>query len=136
MRLNLLLLYPQFTIMSTTQQTGIIELDEMEFYAYHGCFREEQIVGNRFIVSIAIETDVTLPAQTDRIQDALNYVKVYELVKEEMKQTSHLLEHITNRILDRLYQHFPFIVNARVKVSKLNPPMGGQMKKVSVTLSR
>ncbi len=122
--------------MSTIHQTGIIELEEMEFYAYHGCFKEEQIVGNRFLVNITIETDVTLPSQTDRIQDALNYVKVYELVKAEMKQKSHLLEHITSRILDQLFEQFPFIKSARVKVSKMNPPMGGQMKKVSLTISR
>lgn len=122
--------------MDVTHQTGIIELEEMEFYAYHGCYKEEQIVGNRFLVSITIVTNVTLAAQTDKIQDALNYVKVYEIVKSEMKQTSHLLEHITSRILDSLYRNFPFIQKATVKVSKMNPPMGGQMKKVSLTLSR
>lgn len=122
--------------MDVTHQTGIIELEEMEFYAYHGCYKEEQIVGNRFLVSIIIETDVALAAQTDKIQDALNYVKVYEMVKSEMKQTSHLLEHITLRILDSLFKNFPIIQKATVKVSKMNPPMGGQMKKVSLTLSR
>lgn len=122
--------------MDITNQTGIIELEEMEFYAYHGCYKEEQIVGNRFLVSITLETDVLLATQTDKIQDALNYVKVYEIVKSEMKQTSHLLEHITSRILDNLYRNFPFIQKATVKVSKMNPPMGGQMKKVSLTLSR
>jgi dihydroneopterin aldolase len=122
--------------MSLKGQTGIIELEEMEFYAYHGCFKEEQIVGNRFLVNITIETDVATPAQTDRIQDALNYVKVYELVKAEMKQTSHLLEHITSRILNRLFEQFPFIKSAMVKVSKMNPPIGGQMKRISLTLKR
>ena len=122
--------------MSLESQTGIIELEEMEFYAYHGCYKEEQIVGNRFLVNITIEMDVAIPSKTDRIQDALNYVKVYELVKMEMKQTSHLLEHITSRILNRLFEQFPFILKAQVKVSKMNPPMGGQMKKVSLTLKR
>ena len=122
--------------MSLESQTGIIELEEMEFYAYHGCYKEEQIVGNRFLVNITIETDVTLPSQSDRIQDALNYVRVYEMVKAEMKQTSHLLENITSRILNQLFEQFPFIKSAKVKVSKMNPPMGGQMKKISLTLKR
>lgn len=122
--------------MSLKGQTGIIELEEMEFYAYHGCFKEEQIVGNQFLVNITIETDVTTPAQTDRIQDALNYVKVYDMVKAEMKQTSHLLEHITSRILNQLFEQFPTIKSATVKVSKMNPPMGGQMKRISLTLKR
>lgn len=122
--------------MSTNPQTGIIELEEMEFYAYHGCYKEEQIVGNRFIVNISIETDISVAAKTDRIQDALNYVKVYELVKTEMKQPSHLIEHVASRILDRLYEQFPFIKSAQVKISKMNPPMGGQMKKVSLSVKR
>ena len=129
-------LFKNTDTMSLESQTGIIELEEMEFYAYHGCYKEEQIVGNRFLVNITIEMDVAIPSKTDRIQDALNYVKVYELVKMEMKQTSHLLEHITSRILNRLFEQFPFILKAQVKVSKMNPPMGGQMKKVSLTLKR
>jgi dihydroneopterin aldolase len=115
---------------------GIIELEEMEFYAYHGCFKEEKVVGNRFIVNIAIKTDMTLPIKSDKINDALNYMKVYELVRQEMQQTSNLLENLTARIIETLYQNFPQIKWTRVKVSKMNPPMGGQMKKVSVTLEK
>jgi dihydroneopterin aldolase len=101
---------------------GIIELEEMEFYAYHGCFKEEKVVGNRFIVNIAIKTDMTLPIKSDKINDALNYMKVYELVRQEMQQTSNLLENLTARIIETLYQNFPQIKWTRVKVSKMNPP--------------
>ncbi|MBZ4675735.1 MAG: folB [Anaerophaga sp.] len=122
--------------MDTQIPNGIIELEEMEFYAYHGCFREENVVGNRFIVNIALKTDMTLPMKSDKINDALNYMKVYELVRQEMQQTSNLLENVTARIVDSLYRNFPQIKWTRVKVSKMNPPMGGQMKKVSVTLEK
>ncbi|MGQ1891816.1 dihydroneopterin aldolase [Thermophagus sp. OGC60D27] len=122
--------------MDTQFPNGIIELEEMEFYAYHGCFREENVVGNRFIVNIAIKTDMELPMNSDKIDDAINYVKVYNLVRIEMQRTSNLLEHVTSRILNALYRNFPQILWARVKVSKMNPPMGGQMEKVSVTLER
>ena len=115
---------------------GIIELEAMEFYAYHGCFREENVVGNRFIVNITLKTDMTKPMESDNINDALNYVKVYELVRTEMQKTSNLLEHVTARILKTLYQNFPQIQWARVKVSKMNPPMGGQMERVSVMLEK
>jgi dihydroneopterin aldolase len=74
--------------------------------------------------------------KSDKINDALNYVKVYELVRHEMQQTSNLLENVTARIVDSLYRNFPQIKWTRVKVSKMNPPMGGQMKKVSVTLEK
>ncbi|MFO8000942.1 MAG: dihydroneopterin aldolase [Marinilabilia sp.] len=122
--------------MEAKHPNGIIELEEMEFYAYHGCYREEQVVGNRFLVNIAIRTDMTQPMRSDKIDDALNYVKVYELVKTEVQQTSNLLEHVTARVIDALYRHFPQIQWTRVKISKMNPPMGGQMNNVSVTLEK
>ena len=117
-------------------QKGIIELEDMEFYAYHGCFKEEQIVGNRFIVNISIQVDVEQPAKSDNIKDALNYVTVYELTKKEIQQKSHLVEHLTERILNSIHKQFDYIDWAKVKVSKMNPPMGGQMKAVSVTMQR
>ncbi|HAN19108.1 MAG: dihydroneopterin aldolase [Bacteroidetes bacterium GWC2_33_15] len=115
---------------------GQIQIENMEFYAYHGCFKEEQIVGNRFLVDLTIETDMNIPSKTDNINDALNYQTAYELVKQEMQKKSHLLEHIAGRILDVLYVKFNSIRKATVKVSKMNPPMGGKMERVSVTMSR
>lgn len=120
--------------MDSKIKSGVIELEEMEFYAYHGCFREENVVGNRFLVNISIRTDMSVPMQTDNIGDALNYVKVYDLVRTEMQKTSNLLEHVTARVINSLQSHFPEIEWVRVKVSKMNPPMGGQMRNVSVTL--
>ena len=124
------------TTRANTMQKGIIELEEMEFYAYHGCFKEEQVVGNRFTVNVWIGTDVLNPSQTDSIHDALNYVTVYEIVKDEINQKSHLLEHLTGRILDAIYHRFPEVDSVKVKVAKVNPPMGGQMKAVSITMER
>lgn len=115
---------------------GIIQIEGMEFYAYHGCFREEQIVGSKFLVDISIQTECGKATQTDSIKDALNYQKVYELIKEEMSLKSHLLEHVAGRILDSLYKNFNGIETTTLKISKVNPPVGGQVNKVSVTLSR
>lgn len=115
---------------------GLIQIENMEFYAYHGHFKEEQIVGNRFLVDLTIETDMQVPAKSDDLKDALNYQIAYNIVKEEMQIKSHLLEHIAGRILDSLYNSFDTIKIATVKVSKMNPPMGGKMEKVSVILSR
>ncbi len=117
-------------------QIGRIDLEEMSFYAGHGCFEEEQRVGNHFTVNISIETDCSRPSYTDNIDDALNYVSVYEITREQMAINSHLLEHVTNRIIDAIYNRFPYILKITVKVSKMTPPMGGQMRCVSVTLSR
>ncbi len=115
---------------------GLIEIEGMEFYAYHGHFKEEQVVGNKFLLNVSIETDCIKPGETDRLHDALDYQKVYDLIKAEMEQKSFLLENICSRILDRLYLEFDSISKVTIKVSKINPPMGGQIKKVSVTMTR
>ena len=108
----------------------------MEFYAYHGCCHEEQLTGNHFLVDITMDTDMEKASGSDDLTDALNYAETYELVKQEMAHISHLLEHVSVRILDRLFEHFPQLNSAEVNVSKLNPPVGGQMRSVSVTQRR
>lgn len=113
-----------------------IELEEMEFYAYHGCFEEEQRVGNRFIVNISMEIECSRAAESDNICDALNYVDVYHIVKEEIGIKSHLLENVTKRITNRIRTSFDpqTLISFSVKVSKMAPPVGGQMKCVSLTM--
>jgi len=115
---------------------GDIHLEDMEFYAFHGHFKEEQIVGNRFLVNLTLSTNMERPGESDNLKDALNYQEAYEIVKREMEKKSHLLEHIAARILDALYAHFDGIDQATIKVSKMNPPMGGKMDRVSVTMRR
>lgn len=115
---------------------GEIHLEDMEFYAFHGHFKEEQIVGNRFLVDLTLSTNMEGPGQSDNLKDALNYQEAYEIVKKEMEKKSHLLEHIARRILDALYDHFEAIDEASIKVSKMNPPMGGKMDRVSVTMRK
>jgi dihydroneopterin aldolase len=116
---------------------GLIQIENMEFYAFHGHYREEQIVGNKFLVDLQIESDMSVPASSDNLKDAINYQKAYRLVKEEMEKKSKLLENIAKRIMDVIYDNFDGIKKVTVKVSKINPPMGGgRIEKVSVTLSR
>ena len=116
---------------------GIIRIEEMEFYAFHGHYKEEQIVGNRFLVDLELEADLMPAAVSDNLEDAVNYQLAYRVVKDEMKRhTSNLLENIGNRILDALYRELPNIQKASVKIRKMNPPMGGPIQSVSVTMSR
>jgi 7,8-dihydroneopterin aldolase/epimerase/oxygenase len=115
---------------------GLITLENMEFFAYHGCYEAEQIVGNKFIVNLTLQTDLSLAAKTDQLKDALNYQQAYEIVKKQMLIRSNLLEHIAKQIVDGLYEAFPQLTQATVKVSKLYPPLGGQVKSVSVEFSR
>jgi dihydroneopterin aldolase len=113
---------------------GIISVEGMDFFAYHGCFKEEQIIGTRFIVDLYIETDTHEAELTDDLSKTVNYQAVYGFVSEEMKEKSKLLEHVARRILDRLKNEFPGVISARIKVSKLNPPVGGKVERVCVEL--
>ena len=114
---------------------ALIELKEMEFHAFHGCFKEEQIIGNSFIVNFSFHSRTEAAELSDSIADTVNYQTVYSIIKEEMLIPSHLLEHVCKRILDRIKKQFPEIEKASVKVSKMNPPMGGKIGNVSVTLN-
>jgi 7,8-dihydroneopterin aldolase/epimerase/oxygenase len=115
---------------------GLIKIENMEFYSFHGHFKEERIVGNKFLVDLTIETDMKLPSATDNLKDAVNYQRVYEIVKSQMEVKSHLLEHIAGRILDSIYAEMKGIEKITVKVSKMNPPMGGKIGSVSIVLTR
>lgn len=113
---------------------AFIEIEGMEFYAFHGHFEVEKIAGNRFLVNLKIEADLSKAGQTDRLEDTLDYQKAYLAVKEEMSVPSDLLEHVCQRIVTRIKDEFPEVQKVSVKVSKMNPPMGGQIEKVSVTM--
>ena len=115
---------------------GLIQIEKMEFYAFHGHFKEEQIVGNKFLVDMSLDTDCTKAAKSDTLKDAVDYQKVYRLVKHEMTQKSFLLENICKRLLDVVFDNFPEVRRAKVKVRKMNPPMGGRIESVSVALER
>lgn len=117
-------------------EQNIIELVNMEFYAYHGCFREEQIIGNKFIVTLTVETDLSIPAESDELSDAVNYQELYKLVKKEMEITSKLLEHVAKRIVVSIHQSFPAIKKITVSISKLNPPVGGKVEASRVVLTK
>jgi len=115
---------------------GLIKLEDIEIYAYHGCFAEEQIAGNWFQVNLTMETDMDVPSRSDEIGDALNYQTASEIVRTEMAVKSHLLENVCQRILNALFRTFMQLDFAEISVSKMNPPVGGKMKCVTVVLSQ
>ncbi len=116
---------------------GLIEIEGMEFYAYHGHFEEERIVGNKFLLDIAMETNTDEAEKMDNLKYALNYQIIYAIIKDEMSKKSYLLENIGKRILDKLFTEFDIqIISCKLKISKINPPMGGKIEKVSITLKR
>lgn len=115
---------------------SIISIEGMEFFAYHGCFAEEQIIGTKFRIDLFLEVNTSKAELSDALHDTVNYQEVFMLVKEEMKTKSKLLEHVGRRVLDKVKTRFPEVKSARIKIRKLNPPLGGKMDFVSVELKQ
>lgn len=115
---------------------GKIELEGIEFYANHGCFHEEQKCGGHYLVDIKAELNLDHAAETDDIQSSFDYQELYRIAEEEMAIPAAMIEHVCKRIIDRIVAELVEIDAVKVKVSKLNPPMKGRMKSVSVTMKR
>jgi len=115
---------------------GRILLEDMEFYAYHGCFQEEQVIGNRFMVNLEFEFDTQESELSDKLSKTVNYQDVYGIIDAQMQQKSYLLEHVGRRIIDEVFQKFEMITFVKIKISKMNPPVGGKTKAVSVVLEK
>mgnify|MGYP001589937591 CR=1 FL=1 len=111
-----------------------ILVEGIKLYAYHGCLKEESVIGGNYIVDVCIEADLSKPSRTDKLNDTVDYCDVYEIVKKEMAIPSKLIEHVAKRILDKLKKKFPKAGSMEVKVTKLNPPIPGEVEKVSVVI--
>lgn len=128
--------YYNFVIKIYNKNMGIIELDGMEFFAFHGCFKEERIIGNRFLVNVSLNVDTKLAEETDDLTNTVNYQTIFKIVKKEMSVPSKLLEHLSRRIIDKISEQYPLVKEITVKVSKVHPSLGGKIDHVSVTLKK
>lgn len=115
---------------------GKIFIDGLEFYAFHGYFDEEQKIGGKYIVNVELGTNFDKAAQNDDLQGTINYADVAQVVEEEIHIKSKLIEHVAGRIINRLFEEFHEVKSIKVKVSKINPPLGLKLNSVSVELEK
>jgi dihydroneopterin aldolase len=111
-----------------------ISLSSMEFYAHHGCFKEERQVGTHFKVDLMLEYEAKQAALYDDVTFAVNYQDVYLEIKAIMQYPVNLLETLCKNILTMLKEKFPQIVHAEVTVHKMNPALGGKVGAVSLSI--
>ena len=116
------------------EKSGIIELEGMEFKAYHGCFEQEKVRGNVFTVDFRGELDLSAAAESDNLADTLNYGEIYDIVADEMSIPSELLENVAGRIVKAIEAKFPELISFSVRVSKKRPPVEGVAQWSRVTL--
>lgn len=112
--------------------TTYLRIENLRFYAYHGVMPQEQVVGNEYIVNVRLKVDVSKAMVSDDVADTVNYAEVYERIKEEMAIPSQLIEHVANRITQRLFKDFPTIEQIALKLSKRNPPMGADIDATTI----
>lgn len=114
---------------------GIIKVENIRVFAYHGCLKEETKIGSDYRVDLRVEANLQESASSDKLKDTVDYVFLNRVIKEEMSIPSHLLESVAKRILNRIFNEDKIVKKATVWVSKLNPPIGGDVERVTIKMT-
>jgi dihydroneopterin aldolase len=113
---------------------GTIKLQNIRMFSFHGCLPEEAKIGSDYRVDLEVKTDLRKSAQTDELIDTVDYVLLNRIVVEEMAIRSKLLEHVAQRIIERIFREIPSVSRIILAVSKLNPPIGGDVEAVTIVM--
>ena len=113
-----------------------IDVKGIRLYAHHGCMDEETRIGTDYEVNLSVWADLSISAKSDKLKDTVDYVALNKIVKEEMAIPAKLLEVVAHRIIERIYASHPLVEKAKVAVSKLSPPINGDVERVSVVFSK
>jgi len=112
----------------------IIEVNGIKCYAHHGCLPEETAIGGHYLVDVRMETNFSLAAYEDDLSKTIDYVQVNRIVEDEMKTPSKLIEHVGQRIVNRLKEELRTVETLRVKIVKLSPPINGDVDNVAIII--
>lgn len=113
---------------------GIIRLTNIRVFTNHGCLIEEAKIGSEYRVDLQIKADLRKSADTDELSDTVDYVHLNRIVVEEMAIRSKLLEHVAKRIVVRIFNELPMVSSILLEVSKINPPIGGDVQQVTIVM--
>ena len=115
---------------------GKIILKNIRTYSYHGCLVEEGKIGSDYKVDLEVKTNLKPSAETDDLHDTVDYVLLNKIVVTEMAVRSHLLEHVAKRIIDKVLKESKTVTKVKVAVSKINPPIGGDVQMVTIKMEK
>lgn len=115
---------------------GEVKVENIRVYAYHGCLSEETTIGGDYRVDIKVKANLNKAALSDNLSDTVDYVHINQIVKAEMKVPAKLLEHVARRIISRIFHEIEMVQFAKVAVSKINPPISGDVEAVTIILSQ
>jgi|SRR5210317_480637 dihydroneopterin aldolase len=113
---------------------GIIKLDNIRVFAQHGCLNEETKIGSDYRVDLKVKASLKKSANSDELKDTVDYVLLNKIVKEEMAIPTKLLEAVAKRIIHRIFKESKMVKKVSVSVSKVNPPIGGDVEMVTIKM--
>ena len=111
---------------------GLITVEGIRVFAYHGHLPEEAVLGGHFIVNVWVEADSVEVEKTDDLKHTVDYVKIIAIVKEQMAIRSNMIEHPAKRIVDAILPLHK-VQKVTVEVEKIQPPIDASFDKISVT---
>lgn len=111
-----------------------VEINGIKLYAFHGCLPEEEQIGGHYRVDVYLETDFSEAASNDDLSKTVDYVVVNKIVQKEMAIRSKLIEHVGQRIYVQIKKTIKNIDFLRVKVTKLSPPINGDVNNVAIII--
>ena len=119
----------------STNQTMRISLNKLLFVGYHGLYPEEKKLGNNY--SVEIDIDFT-PKQgvIDQLDQTIDYVHVYAIVKKWMEIPTPLLETLVGKIADDILSSQTLANKVFVKITKLHLPIPSFEGNVSVKIEK
>ena len=115
--------------------THTIEVNGIKLYAFHGCLPEEELVGGHYIVDVEVTTDFSKSTLSDKLEDTVDYVSINKIVTEEMAVRSKLIEHVGQRIVENIRANVNGVIRLKVKVTKLTPPINGDVDNVAIIIN-
>ncbi|MEL6143722.1 MAG: dihydroneopterin aldolase [Bacteroidota bacterium] len=115
--------------------TATIGLEDVRIHAPHGFYEEEHRTGNEFSIDVEVESNILGAATRDDLGSTVNYSTIYYLLQAEMKKPTQLLEALAYRMAARIQRQFPQVSRVRLRLRKLNPPLGGQVGAAVIKVS-
>ena len=106
----------------------------LRLYAYHGVMPQERCVGGDYLVTVEVTADIRKAAETDRVEDTISYASLVDIIKDEMKQPSALIEHVAARIANSVVTRHHLAKEVEVEIVKVNPPMGADCEGAGVRI--
>lgn len=113
-----------------------IKVEGIRLYGFHGCLDEEGKIGTEYNADVTVWGDLKYAAQTDELNDTLDYVTINKVVEAEVSVRAKLIETVAERIITRILEEMPPVQKVKVKLSKLFPPINGDVQRVSVVLKQ